>query len=378
MDRYLIELFNHLESEVGESIDYVLVSESNTARKIRSERLINPKNNQIILLDQSNFFRKATDIIRDNDKAIHIFLSFWGEKKLFPVILFALLQKRNVMVVLEPYSESPHGYWEDEARIVSHIKVFLRKLAYPFSNILFRIISGGKLPCILAVSEIVEDQLKKANYKEETIFPFGYFIDKKNVAKRNIVEDKNLRLMFSGSLIKRKGLDIVLEALVEINKTETKVTLDIYGPGEIKEYFKEDLRGVRYQGTYKPGSAQQVMSQYDMLIVPSRHDGWGLVVNEALLQSVPIIVSDRVGAKVLVEYSGAGRVFESENVRDLKEILLEIFDDPENLNLMRKNCEKVHDFISPDYGSSYLKKIIDYYFYDEGDRPKIVWKNKSL
>jgi glycosyltransferase involved in cell wall biosynthesis len=184
--------------------------------------------------------------------------------------------------------------------------------------------------------------------------------------------------MFSGSLIKRKGLDVVLEALSEINKVETKINLDIYGPGEIKEYLEKEIKGVQYKGTYKPGKAQQVMSQYDMLIVPSRHDGWGLVVNEALLQNVPVIVSDRVGAKVLVEYSGAGKVFKSENVSNLTEVLLSIVDSPETLNQMKDNCAKVHDFITPDYGSSYLKKIIDYYFFDKGDRPKVVWKNKSL
>ncbi|MHA1279674.1 MAG: glycosyltransferase family 4 protein [Candidatus Helarchaeota archaeon] len=314
-------------------------------------------------------------IIKENCGAIHIFLSFWGDKRLFFIILFALLLKRKVMVILEPYSESPHGYWEDEARIVSHIKVFLRKLAYPFSNILFRVFSRGRMPCILAVSEIAEDQLENANFKDKIIYPFGYFINIRGVVGNGYSRSNKLHMMFSGSLIKRKGLDIAIEAVSKINKNEAKIFLDIYGPGDISKYLDCDISEIQYKGLYQQGDAQNTISQYDILILPSRHDGWGLVVNEALMQDVPVIVSDRVGAKVLVENFGAGRVFKSEDVQELTNVLLALLKDHTKLEEMKENCRVAKDLITPQNGALYLKKIIDNYFYDIGVRPEPFWLN---
>ena len=378
IDLYLIELFNHLESEIGESIDYVLVNERNFARKIQSNKLINPTKNRITLLRNKGFFKNAKEIIKDNNEAVHIFLSIWGEKRFIFIILYALFLKRKVMVIQEPYSESPYGYWADETCILSYIKIILRKLAYPFSKILFRAVSRGKLPCILAVSELAENQLVKANFLEETIFPFGYFISGRNITYDQYTKNSEIKLIFSGSLIKRKGLDIVIKALSIINTKETKIVLDIYGQCDIDNIINQKTKGIQYKGTYRQDDAQRTIAQYDILILPSHHDGWGLVVNEALLQNVPVIVSDRAGAKILVEHSGAGRVFEHENVQQLVDIFTEIFDNPTILSKMKDSCRIIRDIITPYNGALYMKKVMDYYFFNEGVRPEPFWMKKQI
>ena len=46
----------------------------------------------------------------------------------------------------------------------------------------------------------------------------------------------------------------------------------------------------------------KALHRFDVLVLPSAYEPWGLVVNEALEAGVPVIVSDRVGArKDLVE-----------------------------------------------------------------------------
>lgn len=44
----------------------------------------------------------------------------------------------------------------------------------------------------------------------------------------------------------------------------------------------------------------EFMQHNDVLILPSLHDGWGAVVNEAMTLGLYVIVSDRCGAKALI------------------------------------------------------------------------------
>ncbi len=119
------------------------------------------------------------------------------------------------------------------------------------------------------------------------------------------------------------------------------------------------------------------MAQYDLLILPSRHDGWGVVVNEALLQGVPVIASDRVGAKCLIESSGAGLIFKSENTEELTLKLKELIRQPSLFVEMCRKAESVGNDISPEIGARYLLDVFLYHFYDEGQRPSGLWTNPN-
>jgi glycosyltransferase involved in cell wall biosynthesis len=49
-------------------------------------------------------------------------------------------------------------------------------------------------------------------------------------------------------------------------------------------------------------------AEADALLLPSRFDGWGLVVHEGLASGMPVVVSDACGAADLIESSGCGKV----------------------------------------------------------------------
>ena len=46
----------------------------------------------------------------------------------------------------------------------------------------------------------------------------------------------------------------------------------------------------------QPPAIPSVFAEADVFCLPSRHDGWGVVVNEALGAGLPIVASDGVGA----------------------------------------------------------------------------------
>jgi glycosyltransferase involved in cell wall biosynthesis len=49
------------------------------------------------------------------------------------------------------------------------------------------------------------------------------------------------------------------------------------------------------------GELLRRLSGYDLLVMPSRHDGWGAAVNEALMAGIPALVSGRCGSATLLE-----------------------------------------------------------------------------
>lgn len=379
IDSCLLDTLTPFQELAGEPIHYVLVEKTFTHRQVEGRQLVDPSVNPLTLLSRHGFAEKSMDILEENHAAIHIFLSFWGDKRLFGVLLRALWRKHKVAVIFEPYSTAPHAYWKEEGRLSSHLKVLGRHVAYRMLWPIMRLASRDKMPCILAVSPLAEEQLHRVGFPAEVVYTFGYFVERKVVEHEQKDKEEVLRILFSGSLIMRKGLDIAIAAVQRVNSANVKVLLDIYGPGEISKFLKNHLPGICYKGVYPQGDGQRLITAYDLLLVPSRHDGWGQVVNEALMQGVPVVVSDRVGAKCIVEKTGAGVVFKSEDVNDLVNLLKKLALTPSLVDDLKKHAAQVEKLILPEVAAKYLYDVfINYFGCSQGHRPDAIWCDDEM
>jgi glycosyltransferase involved in cell wall biosynthesis len=145
-------------------------------------------------------------------------------------------------------------------------------------------------------------------------------------------------------------LSTLLEAVKNLRIAGLNVELDVYGAGTMST---PKASGINYRGRIPFGDAQKVIRAYDLLVLPSLHDGWGVVVNEALMQGVPVVVSTACGARTLVEVSGAGRVFEAGSSDDLMEALSQFFGKYRLVDCQRK----ARDFapsLEPIFAATYL------------------------
>lgn len=122
-----------------------------------------------------------------------------------------------------------------------------------------------------------------------------------------------------GQFIHRKGIDILLKALP---KVDTQVGLVVIGGQETDEYKEiirtNELRNVMFidfQGKQKLWSYYQAA---DLFVFPSRYDIWGLVVNEALANGLPVISTRScVAATELVIEGRNGYLYDAEDVEEL-------------------------------------------------------------
>lgn len=108
--------------------------------------------------------------------------------------------------------------------------------------------------------------------------------------------------LFSGSLISRKGVDLLARAFVRLARQTPSVRLRLMGAGELRGALEQTLRPVmdrvEFLGFQDWSELPACYAAADVLCVPSRYDGWGLVVPEGLAAGLPVIGTDQTGAAI--------------------------------------------------------------------------------
>src|SRR5262249_47435280 len=107
--------------------------------------------------------------------------------------------------------------------------------------------------------------------------------------------------LFCGQMIRRKGVDLLLTAFDRLITKGHDVRLLLVGwQGDLSDFLPSISPAARcntiYEGFQPPEQLANYFAKADVFVLPSRHDGWGVVVNQALAAGLPIITSDAVGA----------------------------------------------------------------------------------
>ena len=135
------------------------------------------------------------------------------------------------------------------------------------------------------------------------VFNIPYFCDLApfRTAREMAPPNQFIDILFSGQMIDRKGFPDLLAAFDRIARKNPALRLRTLGGGPEKAAYQEmvpdDLRNrVVFHGHKDPRDLPEVFASADIFCLPSKHDGWGVVVNEAIGAGLPIVVSDAVGA----------------------------------------------------------------------------------
>ncbi|MEM6740768.1 MAG: glycosyltransferase family 4 protein [Pseudomonadota bacterium] len=134
-------------------------------------------------------------------------------------------------------------------------------------------------------------------------------------------------ILFSGQMIHRKGIDLLIEAFQRIAGAYPELRLVLLGDGPERAHYEamvpDALRHrVVFEGHRDPTELPHLFAAADVFCLPSRHDGWGVVVNEALGAGLPLVLSDGVGAgRDLVQAGQTGFVVPAGQVAPLAEAL---------------------------------------------------------
>ncbi|WP_273824776.1 glycosyltransferase family 4 protein [Pseudomonas asplenii] len=344
------ELSRQAETPV---LAYVLTMEDAT-RRAQGWRDTQVESIERRLIPERGAFSYCYRKMRGHRHDVHLLGSAFQGPKMLYCLLLAMFFRVEFYIVSEPYSPIAQGYFSDGGLTRQKLKAMLRPLLYKlYMQLLKRNLSG-----VFSISSKALQQYSDSGLQKSKLFPFGYFVPtvEKTFSASSAKDhgSSDLRVVFVGALIARKGLDLLIEALA---RSKLSVTLDVYGPGDPSTFAFDDNR-IRYCGTIPFGDTQSVVSAYDLLVLPSRYDGWGVVVNEALCAGVPVLCSDQVGARAPVEKFGAGAVFDSSDPRALERMLGGLCSEPERLIAMRAATRAAAAAIQPAVAAGYMLAVL--------------------
>lgn len=139
---------------------------------------------------------------------------------------------------------------------------------------------------IVSVSKIMKKELKKVYHQEPIIIPNATYDSPKSFNERS----SNLRKIgYLGRFTKDKGSEVILNLAKKFTNIEFLVST---------EGSKTYSRNIKCLGYLKGEKLEKFWKEIDILILPSlKIDPFGLVVLEAMQRKVPVIISDKVGAK---------------------------------------------------------------------------------
>lgn len=171
---------------------------------------------------------------------------------------------------------------------------------------------------------------------------------------------ESLNICFVGSLDRRKNVKMLLEALSKI-KSHMEIRATIVGDGpermmlETQAKFLDENIKIEFRGALPMDEVQRIIANNDVLVLPSLHDGWGAVINEAMTLGTIPICSDKCGARVLIKNSGFGGIFEVNKPQALADLLSGFSKNKESIRQNRQSrIEWAKDNISPAAVSDYF------------------------
>lgn len=234
---------------------------------------------------------------------------------------------------------------------------------------------------ILAIGTKTPQWIKDRGVCDERLYPFAYFLrdvqsDNYHPSSNTLGEEATYRFIFVGQLIDRKKVDLLIGAMSQLQKHDFKLVVVGTGPKELHLKRQADTllnNKVSWLGRHNMKRVKEIMQASDCLVLPSRHDGWGAVVTEALMVGTPAICSDACGSGVVVRASGSGGVFQSGDAQALAKMLNKQLDIGKQSDENRRKLADWANCLGAEAGAMYLASIFKYVEHG-GTRPSPPWE----
>lgn len=181
--------------------------------------------------------------------------------------------------------------------------------------------------------------------KAKVLYTFHNFAKIPNIKSVQKEEKHMLKLLFVGSIDKRKGIIDLMETLCEIK--DLNYTLDVCGQvndNQIEERYtmlKKKLGNNVIEHGYVTGEDKRsIFERADILVLPSYGEGLPIVIMEAMATSCAII-STNVGAIPELINTRNGILIESGDREALKQAIFKFSSDPELLEMVKQENAQV-------------------------------------
>lgn len=193
---------------------------------------------------------------------------------------------------------------------------------------------GSRCDRVAAVSEAIREQLVSEGACEPDrvdVIPMG--TDLRSLFVPDGSPRSAAEILCVGRLVEGKGADLLLRALPAVLVRQPDATLTMVGAGPERDRLASLAHhlGIESRVTFAGPVAHAALAalyrRAALLALPSREEGFGLVLVEALGCGCPVVASDLPALRSLLHEGQAGRLFRAGDADALAQALVELLAD---------------------------------------------------
>lgn len=145
-----------------------------------------------------------------------------------------------------------------------------------------------------------------------------------------------------------KGMDLVVLAFAKVYDKHKNVRLLVVGDGSLRQQMEEDANrfhlksNIEFIGRQEQAALQSYYDKIDVLLMPSRSEGFGLTAIEGMARGCVLVASNTGGLPEVVREGYVGLLHQPESVNDLANKICSLIENPKHFEQMRSH---LHDYV---------------------------------
>lgn len=130
------------------------------------------------------------------------------------------------------------------------------------------------------------------------------------------------------------GPDVLMDAIPQILARHPSATFELVGDGALLQTCRDVVRrrglesGVRFLPRHGHADLPQRLAQWDLCVVPSRAEAFGVAALEASAMALPVVASDVCGLRDTVRDGETGVLIPPGDADELARTVADLLDDP--------------------------------------------------
>ncbi|WP_088239684.1 glycosyltransferase [Calothrix rhizosoleniae] len=174
------------------------------------------------------------------------------------------------------------------------------------------------------------------------------------------------RLLFVGRLAAAKGLPVLLESLVTLQKKYPDILLTVIGDGAERTQLQKQTiqlglsRNVNYVGSKSQTEVREYLQETDIFVMSSFAEGVPVVLMEAMATGIPVVATQIAGISELVEHEVNGYLLPPGDSTSLTHSIEILLNNPETrVSFGTKARQKVKRDFNIRYEVSWLYQLMN-------------------
>lgn len=215
----------------------------------------------------------------------------------------------------------------------------------------------------IAVSKSVAQYYQKSKRVSKKKIDQIYNTIETNDIKKDVKKKYSCRLGYLGRLSHEKGLDVLIDALYLLKKHhESCFKLFIGGSGTLRQELEQQVQklGIEDSVTFlgQISDKSQFFKGIDIFILPSRSEGFSLVLLEAAAYQMPVVASNVSGNPEIIRHEETGILVDKEDPEGLVSAI-KTYQDKEKRERYSKNLRSLFE---SDFSPSVYEDKMDAFY----------------